>query len=390
LIKTTGLWIIFYLVITRSLSRPLSRLTDVVSRLEFAADSKEPIQLKYPQHLKPQQDELGRLMGAMDKMQNRLFTARHTLTKVNVDLEEKVAERTRNLAEALAFTETILHNSPIPVGVYAVSGQCVLANHAFAKFVDTTQEFLLAQNFRNIDSWKESGLLDDCLTALSAHKSQKRETSLLTSSGKLVWFEYQIIPTLLKGAPHLLIQFFDLSIRKAMEEELRYVAMHDSLTRLPNRRLLLDRMSHAISNSKRNNTYCAILFLDLDEFKLLNDTYGHDVGDMLLCEVAERLQYVMRESDTVARLGGDEFVILVEGGDTNKDIASEYTDSVVRKIHNALSGEYTLGNNNHLSSASIGVTMFVGDEQEPKQLLKQADTAMYKAKRKTRSMNVQQ
>jgi PAS domain S-box-containing protein len=215
LIKTAGLWLIFYLVISRTLSRPLSQLTGVVSRLEFAAESKDPIPLNYPH-----QDELGRLMGAMDKMQERLFAARGELEKVNLHLEETVAERTRNLADALEFNKTILLSSPIPVGVYAASGQCVLANDAYAQFVGATCEALLAQNFHNIVTWQESRLLGDCLTALAHHAPQQGEAKVLSSFGKDVWCEYRILPTLLNGTDHLLIQFFDLTARKTAEAEL--------------------------------------------------------------------------------------------------------------------------------------------------------------------------
>jgi PAS domain S-box-containing protein len=215
LIKTAGLWLIFYLVISRNLSRPLDKLTGVVSRLEFAAESKEPIRLDYAD-----QDELGRLMGAMDKMQERLFAARGELEKVNLNLEETVAERTRNLTDALEFNKTILLNSPIPVGVYDASGQCVLANDAYAQFVGATCEALLAQNFNNIIAWQESSLLGDCLTALAHHTPQQREAKVVTSFGKGVWCEYRIIPTLLNGKDHLLIQFFDLTARKKTEAEL--------------------------------------------------------------------------------------------------------------------------------------------------------------------------
>ena len=385
LIKTAGLWIIFYYVITKSLSRPLSQLTSVVSQLEFVAESKEPIALDYPAESnqdESKQDELSRLMAAMDKMKQRLFTARRALIQANHDLEIKVQERTSNLADALAFNETVLYSSPIPVGVYSAAGECVLANHAYANFMGMTKASLLAQNFNDIESWKHSSLLKDCTSALENNKPHKNETSLNSSTGEEVWFEYQIIPTVLKGSPHLLIQFFDLSEHKQMEDELLYFAMHDSLTRLPNRRLLLERMSHAISNSKRNGTYSAILFLDLNEFKLLNDTHGHEIGDILLCEVAERLLHVIRENDTVARIGGDEFIVLLEDCHTDQKLAKEYTDVVVSKIHKTLSDEYILKDIHHTSSASIGVTLFIGDEQDSKQILKQADTAMYEAKRK--------
>ena len=377
LIKTVGLWVIFYLVITRSLSRPLSYLTDLVSRLEFAAESKEPIPLDYPHP-----NELGRLMGAMRRMQERLFTARSELEQVNQDLEETIAERTRNLADAVAFNETILLNSPVPVGVYAATGQCVLANDAYAELVATTRDALLAQNFHNIDSWQNSSLLGDCMIALAQHVPQHREANVVTSFGKEIWIDYQIIPTLLNGIDHLLIQFHDLSTRKSMEEELRHVAMHDSLTRLPNRRLLLDRISHALRTSKRQGIYFAILFLDLNKLKVLNDTHGHEAGDMLLIEVAKRLLHVVRDSDTVARFGGDEFVVLLEGGSAEKDQAAKHANSVADKIHEALSVEYILGDIRHQSSASIGIELFLGDERNPEQLLKEADATMYKAKKK--------
>ena len=376
LVKTAGLWLIFHIVISKSLSRPLAQLTGVVSRLEFAAESKEPIALEYPH-----EDELGRLMGAMGKMQERLIAARSELEAVNLNLEQTITERTQHLADALAFNETILLNSPIPVGVYAADGQCVLANDSYAKFVGSTREVLLAQNFHNIASWQKSSLLGDCLTALAHHAPQRREANVVTSFGKVVWFEYRIIPTQLHGTDHLLIQFFDLTERKRMEEELRHIATHDSLTRLPNRRLLLDRLDRARHASKRQGSHFAVLFLDLNRFKLLNDTHGHDVGDQLLIEVADRLLHVVRDSDTVARLGGDEFVVLLEGLGAECDQAVEYATSVADKIRTCLSAEYVLGSIRHKGSASVGVKVFLGDEGDPDQMLKDADTAMYESKK---------
>ncbi|MFT5660789.1 MAG: diguanylate cyclase (GGDEF)-like protein/PAS domain S-box-containing protein [Sulfurimonas sp.] len=380
LIKTTGLWIIFYLVMTKVLSRPLSQLTNVVSQMEFVAESKEPIPLDYPD--KSKQDELSRLIAAMDKMQQRLFTASSALTEANHNLEKKVEERTSNLADSLAFNETVLYSSPIPVGVYSVTGQCVFANDAYASYVGKTKESLLAQNFNDIEAWKQSDVLKDCISALETQKPQKNEASVTSSGGNAVWFEYQVIPTVLKGLPHLLIQFFDLSVHKQMQEELLNFAMHDSLTQLPNRRLLLERMSHAISNSKRHRTYSAILFLDLDEFKWLNDTHGHEIGDILLCEVAQRLLYVVRESDTVARIGGDEFIVLLEDCHSDQKLAKEHADVVLSKIQKTLGDEYNLKDIHHTCSVSIGMTLFMGDEQDSKEILNQADMAMYEAKRK--------
>jgi PAS domain S-box-containing protein len=204
LVKTAGLWIIFYLVITRGLARPISRLTEVVSQLEFAVEAPREIVPDYPH-----EDELGRLMGAMRTMQQRLSAARGTLDELNATLEHTVAERTRELTEALDFNRTVLLQSPLPMGVYAANGRCVLANDAYADLVGTTCEALLKQNFHTIAAWQRSGLLDDCLTALARHTPVQREINTVSSFGKEVWVECRILPTHLSGEDHLLIQLID-------------------------------------------------------------------------------------------------------------------------------------------------------------------------------------
>ena len=300
-------------------------------------------------------------------------------------LEVRVVERTAHLSEALDFNETMLHNSPVPMSVYAESGQCIMANEAHAKFVGATREALLARNFYDIASWRTTSLLGDCLAALKLQAAQQRDAHLLTSFGKEVWFEYQIIPVHLKGQSHLLIQFFDLTERKRVEEELRHLAFHDSLTRLPNRRLLLDRLTQALYLAKRENSYLAVLFVDLDRFKQLNDSYGHDAGDQMLIEVANRLQMNVRESDTVAQLGGDEFIVLLAGLSTDFERAAQYAESVFEKIRNVLSGEYVLDKIHHQGSASVGVKLVLGGDIDPDQILKEADAAMYEIKKGTGS-----
>jgi len=177
----------------------------------------------------------------------------------------------------------------------------------------------------------------------------------------------------------------DITGRKRLEEELRAIAFHDSLTRLPNRRLLLDRLEHALLSGKRQQDHLAVLFIDLNQFKQLNDTHGHDAGDLLLVEVARRLKLGVRESDTVARLGGDEFVILLEGLGDDGDQASEYAASVAGKVRQVLSEEYDLGGIRHVGSASVGIKICREGDNDPDQILKEADAAMYEAKRRAES-----
>lgn len=291
-----------------------------------------------------------------------------------------LAERSRQLAEALDFNHTILLNSPLPIGVYAADGQCILANEAYARLVGSTCENLLAQNFKHITSWNAVGLVDECLTALTTQCQRQREVQAVTSFGKKLWVDCQIFPIHINNADHLLVQIVDLTERKQLEEELRHIAFHDALTRLPNRRLLLDRLRQALLTGKRQNSYAALLFLDLNKFKQLNDAHGHDVGDLLLIEVAQRLRRIVRERDTVARLGGDEFVVLLEELDADKEKAEEHVAVFSEKIRETLSAEYIFGDIHHHGSASIGIKLFLG-EHDPDEILKEADAAMYEAKK---------
>jgi diguanylate cyclase (GGDEF)-like protein/PAS domain S-box-containing protein len=179
---------------------------------------------------------------------------------------------------------------------------------------------------------------------------------------------------------HYVGVFQDITARKAAEEEIRNLAFYDPLTHLPNRRLLLDRLQQAVAASSRNGRYGALLFLDLDNFKTLNDSLGHDMGDRLLVEVAGRLQACVREGDTVARLGGDEFVLMVQDLSQTGGEAAAQAESTASKVLEALNRPYQLGSQEYRGSSSIGVALFSGREVGIDELLKRADLAMYQAK----------
>jgi diguanylate cyclase (GGDEF)-like protein/PAS domain S-box-containing protein len=172
----------------------------------------------------------------------------------------------------------------------------------------------------------------------------------------------------------------DITSRKSAEEEIQHLAYYDSLTGLPNRRLLMDRLSQALVTSARGKGGGAILFLDLDHFKTLNDTLGHDVGDLLLKQVSERLTSCVREGDTVARIGGDEFVVMLEGLSDSIFEAARQAEVICEKILTALNQAYHLNTYEYHSTTSIGATLFNGHEVGSDELLKQADIAMYQSK----------
>jgi len=179
--------------------------------------------------------------------------------------------------------------------------------------------------------------------------------------------------------------FVDITQRKQAENEIYSLAFYDPLSQLPNRRLLLNNLQHAIAVSARNQTGGALLFLDMDNFKTLNDTRGHDIGDLLLIEVAKRLQECLREGDTVSRFGGDEFVMLLEGLSGEKAQAAAQARGVGEKVLEALSQPYLLEGSEFHSSSSMGITLFASHSGKLDELLKHADTAMYEAKRSGRN-----
>ncbi len=185
---------------------------------------------------------------------------------------------------------------------------------------------------------------------------------------------------------HFIGTHYDISERKKSEEKIRELAFFDQLTGLPNRTLLQDRLRQAMSVSARSGRHGALLFIDLDNFKTLNDTLGHDMGDLLLKQVAQRLLQSVREGDTVARLGGDEFVVVLAGLTTSQEDSATAIETVSDKILRALQQPHKLGEVLHHSSASIGVTSFMGSAVSIDELMKQADLAMYKSKAAGRNL----
>ncbi|MBP9713011.1 MAG: EAL domain-containing protein [Sterolibacterium sp.] len=172
----------------------------------------------------------------------------------------------------------------------------------------------------------------------------------------------------------------DLTERKKAEQTINELAFYDQLTGLPNRTLLLDRLKQAMSVTQRNATSGAVLLIDLDDFKTLNDAHGHEMGDLLLCQVAQRLNESVREGDSIARFGGDEFIAVIGGLPTSPQAAAAACESIAHKILDTLTRPYTLGTLPHHASASIGVVLFQGERIALDEVIRQAELAMYKSK----------
>lgn len=238
-----------------------------------------------------------------------------------------------------------------------------------------------ALGLRDLDPESQQLAQRDLEAAINYGTPWDRETPMTTWTGRHLWIRSQGYAICDAGKPIKLIGTIqDITERKQAESEIENLAFYDPLTGLPNRRRLLDRLAHVLNNALRHQQYGALLFIDLDNFKTLNDTQGHDQGDKLLKIVAERLSASIRKGDTLARLGGDEFVVLLEALSTDAMMAAAEAQVVAEKIIVELGRPYTIDEKLHRSTPSIGITLF-GDVEEPiEEPLKRADLAMYQAK----------
>ncbi len=208
------------------------------------------------------------------------------------------------------------------------------------------------------------------------------EYRIVSKTGAVRWILLHGARVVIDGKPLGVGSAFDITARRDAEDVIRQMAYHDPLTRLPNRRLLTERLQQALRGSEQRGGHGALLMLDLDRFKQINDTEGHDIGDLFLLDVAQRLRRCVRDEDTVARLGGDEYVVLLEDLAHDEITAAAAAAAVAEKIRRALAEPYRLGPGDVelVSSASIGLTLFQGGAHPPEALLKAADLALYQAK----------
>ncbi len=294
----------------------------------------------------------------------------------------------RKLAEAELCIAAAAFESEEAMLVADAGGMILRVNGAFTNITGYKPEEVIGKNPRVLASGRhDAGFYAAMWKSIHGAGHWGGEIWNRRKNGEI--YPAHITITAVKGKDGIVSNYVaaltDTSSSVAAADEIRNLAFYDPLTSLPNRRLLLDRLKHGLASSARSGRKGALLFIDLDNFKTLNDTLGHGIGDMLLQQVAGRLESCVREGDTVARLGGDEFVVMLEDLSEQATEAATQAEAAGEKILIALSQTYQLAAHKYHSTPSIGVAIFSDHGQNEDELLRQADIAMYQAKKAGRN-----
>ena len=263
------------------------------------------------------------------------------------------------------------------------SGTILRINRSFTRITGYTADEVIGKNPRMLQSGHQSKEFYEKFWATIKETGKWEGEIWNKRKDGEIYPEFQTITAVKNGkgeTTHYVATFQDITERKQTQALIEHQAFYDALTNLPNRRLMLDRLNQELSAARRHNFYGALLFLDLDHFKTLNDSMGHAVGDMLLQQVAERLTGSVRQEDTVARLGGDEFVVLLANLGDNETHAGNLANNIASKIHASLVEPYSLQGSTLNFTSSIGITLFPFVDESADDVLKHADSAMYRAK----------
>lgn len=372
------LMISFYLIYLagRSITSPIRKLSDAV---QMIGEGNLETRVFVPTRVA----ELSNLARGINAM-----TAQ--LQQESAILHQRMEETTRIAAIAFESHEGMM--------VTDVNGVILRVNNAFTKITGYMGEEAVGQLARMLKSGHhDANFYATMLKSIKHTGSWEGEIWNLRKNGETypAWLTVTAVEREDGVVTYYVATLSDITLRKAAENEIKNLAFYDTLTQLPNRRMLMDRLSQAIAASKRSGRYGALMFLDLDNFKPLNDKYGHAVGDLLLIEASRRISSCVREMDTVARFGGDEFVVMLNELDINKAESAAQAGIVAEKIRTVLAEPYELAlpqqggagtTEEYHCTSSIGVALFANHDASMEDVLKWADMAMYKAKRDGRNL----
>lgn len=293
-------------------------------------------------------------------------------------LAESVARYSSEKEQYTRLFDTILSSSPDLSYIFDLEGRFIYANKALSNLYGMTLSEIIGKKFFEFNPPTSSEVQLEFSHVIESKLTHRGEIPYIDASGKKIMYEYIFVPVVDdKGNMEAIAGTArDITERKAIEEQIKKSANYDSLTNLPNRSLFHDRLEQELKHAERSGLPIALFFIDLDDFKIANDQLGHSAGDLLLQQVAERISACVRDSDTVSRLGGDEFTVILT--EINK---ISHIEILAQKILDALAKPFLILQKDIRISASIGITLFPQDATTSENLVRNADQAMYAAKK---------
>lgn len=374
-VRNVILVVLFFIAFYLILARPLSRMSREFRSIEPENPGGPRITIPYPNS---PSDELTQLAQSANHM---LDTIEHALAK-RLEVEQKLRESEEAIRQ-------IINELPAMVGLRHLDGRLEFANHNMAHFfgkdIDTIKGFNVLDSSRAL--MEAESAEDNSLRVIGRKRPDENEFEgyFTNAQGERRYLQGHLKPIVLQGETLIMMVTNDITSRKETEEKMEHLAYHDALTGLPNRMHLVERLNNEVRRARRHGYYGAVLFIDLDHFKNINDSLGHAVGDLVLKRVAHRLESSVRDEDLVARLSGDEFVVVLTVLDHELDTAAVKAAEVAEKIRKNLSEPYVYQESNLYISCSVGVVVYPDHDSSADELLRFADTAMYQVKDKGRN-----
>ena len=324
--------------------------------------------------------ELGNATIWLDSVRFPIFDSGGAVRAICIQSNDVTMKR--QAEEQLRLAAKVFDRAGEAISITDASGKIVTVNDAFCQITGYTHGEVIGQNTRILQSGRHGKEFYELMwRSLSEQGCWQGEIYNRRKNGEIYpeWLTVNSVRDDNNVVVNYVAIFSDITAIKTSQRRIEFLATHDELTGIPNRSLLMDRLKHDVAQAKRRNANLAVLFIDLDNFKVINDSLGHDVGDQLLKQATERLRSCVRDGDTLARLGGDEFVVVL------MDVELKKINSIAGRIVDFLGGSFNIGGKSLFVSASIGISVFPDDGEDSVSLLKHADTAMYRAKERGRN-----
>lgn len=368
--KNFVLILLFLVLFHRLVTHPVNQLSTNLD----AIDPKNPAGRRLPVPKGHEEDEIGQLTTNINLHLNSV----EQLIRDNSAARHEVEESYDNMRR-------LIDNLPHMIYVKDTSGHLVLVNKAYARAFQQSVEQLTGQHqsvLLNMYEEKSRELLQDADAKVLSdqHSLFIPEFEWVDPTGNYTALELRILPLEFRGESAILSVGVDITERKRNQARMQHMAYHDPLTDLPNRHLFLDRLDQSLRRASRSNLLGALIFIDLDNFKDINDSLGHGAGDSVLRQAAVRLSEVVRDEDTVARLGGDEFVVCLSDLGSEAAEVSQLASHRAEALRLVLAAPFVINGNRLTITASLGIALFPDNNTTASDLLRNADTAMYQAK----------